>query len=185
MNVLDIILMILILVSAISGFSNGFFIELASIASIILGIWAAVSFSGIIERWLSHFINWSPESLRLIAFILIFIIVVIIVHLIARIFEQTIRAIALGIFSRLAGGLLGALKGAFILSLLLIVITQIEYYTVTIIPPKTKEESKLYGPIDNFAPNILPFLKKYQHPGPHENERIVPVISKFNVKQAS
>jgi membrane protein required for colicin V production len=169
MNVLDIILLILILAAAVSGFSNGFFVELASIASIILGIWAAIAFSDIVQGWLSHIIHWSPSSLKLVAFILIFILVVIIVHLIARTFENTIRAIALGIFSRLAGAVVGALKGAFILSVLLLVVTKIESYTTTIIPEKTKKESKLYGPIDNFAPNILPFLKKYKESGPSDN----------------
>jgi membrane protein required for colicin V production len=166
MNVLDIILLILILAAAVSGFSKGFFIELASIASLILGIWAAIGFSDIVQQWLSHILSWSPSSLKLIAFILIFIIVVIIVHLIAKLFENAIQAIALGIFSRLAGAVLGALKGAFILSVLLLVVTKIESFTTTIIPEQTKKESKLYGPIDNFAPNILPFLKKYKETNP-------------------
>jgi membrane protein required for colicin V production len=169
MNILDLILLILILAAAISGFSNGFFVELASVAAIILGIWAAIGLSGIVQRWLSHILSWSPSSLKLIAFILIFIIVVIIVHLIARFFEGAIKAIALGIFSRLAGAVVGALKGAFIISVLLIVVAKIEYYTTTIIPEKTKKESKLYEPIDNLAPNILPFLKNYKEPNQTKN----------------
>jgi membrane protein required for colicin V production len=166
MNLLDIILLILILAAAVSGFSNGFFVELASVVSLILGIWAAILFSDIVQRWLSHIFTWSPSSLKLVAFILIFIIVIIIVHLIARFFEEAIRAIALGIFSRFAGAVLGALKGAFILSVLLLVVSKIESFTTTIIPEKTKKESKLYEPIDNFAPNILPFLKKYKESAP-------------------
>lgn len=164
MNVLDIILLILILVAAISGFSKGFFVELASIASLILGIWAAIEFSDIVQSWLSDIFTWNPSSIKLIAFIIIFIIVVIIVHLIARLFEKAIKAIALGIFSRLAGAVVGALKAAFIMSLLLIVVTKIEYYTTTIIPEETKRESKLYGPIENIAPNIFPLLKSFNKP---------------------
>ena len=92
-------------------------------------------------------------------FILIFVFVVLIVHLIASLTEKFVKAIALGIFSRLAGAIFGAFKAAFILSILMIIITKIENYTITIIPDKAKTESRLYGPIENMAPNILPFLK--------------------------
>jgi len=175
MNVLDVILLILILAAAISGFSKGFFVELASIASIILGIWAAIGFSGIVQRWISRMVTWSPTSIKLVAFIVIFLMVVILVHLIASFFEKGIRAIALGIFSRLGGAVLGALKGAFILSILLIIVTRIEYYTTTIIPDETKKESKLYGPIAKFAPNILPFLNSYKEPGPPRGDNTIPI----------
>jgi membrane protein required for colicin V production len=65
----------------------------------------------------------------------------------------------MSILSRLAGALFGVLKTAFILSILMIVIVKIENFTITIIPEKAKAESKFYGPIENMAPNILPFLK--------------------------
>ena len=44
MNLLDVILLILLLAAAISGYTKGFFIELASVVSLILGIWAGVDF---------------------------------------------------------------------------------------------------------------------------------------------
>lgn len=159
MNVVDIVLIVLIIAAAINGFVKGFFIELASIASLILGIWAAVEFTDLVQQWLSNYLHWSIDSIRLAAFILIFVFVVLIVHLIASLTEKFVKAIALGIFSRLAGAIFGAFKAAFILSILMIIITKIENYTITIIPDKAKTESRLYGPIENMAPNILPFLK--------------------------
>ena len=159
MNVVDIILVVLIAGAAINGFVKGFFVELASIASLILGIWAAVEFSGLVQQWLSKYLNWSNDSMRLAAFILIFVFVVILVHLIATLTEKFVKAIALSIFSRLAGAIFGALKAAFILSILMIIVSKIENFTITIIPEKAKIESRFYGPIENMAPNILPFLK--------------------------
>ena len=159
MNVLDIVLVILIVGAAINGFVKGFFVELASVVSLILGIWAAVEFSGLVQNWLSKYLTWSNDSMRLAAFILIFVFVVIVVHLIATLTEKFVQAIALSIFSRVAGFIFGALKAAFILSILMIIITKIENFTITIIPEKSKMESRLYGPIENMAPNILPFLK--------------------------
>lgn len=159
MNVLDIVLVVLIVGAAINGFMKGFFVELASIVSLILGIWAGVEFSAVVQQWLSKYLTWSSDSMRLTAFILIFVFVVILVHLIATLTEKFVKAIALSIFSRLAGAIFGALKAAFVLSILMIIITKIENFTITIIPEKSKMESRLYGPIENMAPNILPFLK--------------------------
>jgi membrane protein required for colicin V production len=159
MNVLDIVLLVILIAAAISGFVKGFFVELASIVSLILGIWAAVEFSGFVQQWLSNYVHWSINSMRLVAFILIFIFVVIVVHLIATLTEKFVKAIALSIFSRLAGAVFGVLKSAFILSILMIIVVKIENFTISIIPDKLKAESKLYGPIENMAPNILPFLK--------------------------
>jgi membrane protein required for colicin V production len=166
MNVVDIILIILIVGAAVNGFTKGFFVELASIVSLILGIWAGVEFSDFVQHWLSKYFNWSHDTMRLAAFVLIFVFVVILIHLIATLTEKFVKAIALSIFSRLAGAIFGAIKAAFILSVLMIIITKIEGFTVTIIPEKAKAESKLYGPIENMAPNILPFLKTENDPEP-------------------
>ena len=159
MNVIDSILILIFVAAAINGFVKGFFIELASIVSLILGIWAAVKFSGLVQVWLAGYFDWSADVMKLVAFILIFIFVVLVVHLVATLTEKFVRAIALSFFSRLGGAVIGLLKTAFILSIIMIVIFKIENLTGRIIPEKAKSESRLYGPIENIAPNILPFLK--------------------------
>jgi len=173
MNLLDIILLILLLAAAISGFTKGLFVELASVISLILGIWAGVDFSPVVQVWLSKFLSWSPGNLKLLAFIIIFLVVVITVHLVANVFEKTIRAFALGTLSRIGGAVFGALKAAFFISILLLLISNLEHYTTTLIPEKAKSESKLYRPIENFAPRILPFLKSYQKTTPSDRENPV------------
>jgi membrane protein required for colicin V production len=47
MNYIDIIIGIVLIVSAISGFRKGLIVEVASLAALILGIWGAIHFSGI------------------------------------------------------------------------------------------------------------------------------------------
>lgn len=113
--------------------------------------------------------------MRLAAFILIFVFVVILVHLIATLTEKFVKAIALSIFSRLAGAIFGALKAAFVLSILMIIISKIENFTITIIPEKSKMESRLYDPIENMAPNILPFLKAEKEPTPPQPSKNVTI----------
>jgi membrane protein required for colicin V production len=166
MNVIDIILVVLLAAAAINGFVKGFFVELASIASLILGIWAAVEFSDFVRYWMSKYLHWSTDAMRLMSFILIFVFVVIVVHLIATLTEKFVAAISLSIFSRLAGAIFGTLKAAFILSILMIIIIKIENVTIVLIPENAKKGSVLYDPIENIAPNILPFLKA-------EKERLI------------
>ncbi len=141
MNIIDSVIIIILVAAAINGFVKGFFVELASVASLILGIWAAVEFSGFIQKWLSRYLDWSPEMMRIVAFILIFIFVVLVIHLVATLTEKFVRAIALSIFSRLAGAVFGIIKAAFILSILMLLILKIEGFTGTIIPQKQKAGS--------------------------------------------
>lgn len=160
MNIVDLILIIILMAAAVRGFVKGFFVEFASVAAIILGILCAMMFSVYLKNWLSGMVSWRPDVIRTIAFLIIFISVVIVVHLVANALEQFVRAVALGILSRLGGAVFGVIKTAFILSFLMYIIMRIEYYDVTIIPKKPKSESKYWTPIEKLAPNIFPFLRE-------------------------
>ncbi len=159
MNIVDVILIIILLAAAVRGFVKGFFVEFASVAAIVLGVLCAMLFSVYLQNWLSHTVSWRPGTIKTVAFILIFISVVIVVHLIANALEKFVRAIALGILSRIGGSIFGVIKTAFILSFIMYLVTLVEAYDVTIIPKEPKSQSKYYTPIEKLAPNLLPFLK--------------------------
>ena len=160
MNIVDVILIIILVAAAIRGFVKGFFVEFASVAAIVLGILCAMMFSGYLKIWLTGVVSWQPGTIKAVAFFIIFISVLIVVHLIANALEQFVRAIALGILSRLGGAVFGVIKTAFILSFLMYVVARIEAYEVTIIPKEPKAKSKYYAPIEKLAPNIFPFLRE-------------------------
>jgi membrane protein required for colicin V production len=160
MNIVDLILIIILIAAAIRGFVKGFFVEFASVAALILGIVCAMMFSGYVRNWLTGVVSWRPETIKTIAFVIIFISVVIAVHLIANALEKFVRAIAMGILSRLGGAVFGVIKTAFILSFLMYVIARIEAFDVTIIPKEPKSRSKYYAPIEKLAPNLFPFLRE-------------------------
>jgi len=160
MNWLDLILGILLVLAIYRGFKKGIFVEIASIAALVLGVWIAVEFSGLTESWIRDELKWSSNHLELIAFIVTFILVVILVHVVARLADRLFKAIALGILTRLSGMVIGLLKTAFILSIFLVIVEKVEFYTTDIIPAKVKRSSILYSPVKNFAPNVLPFFFK-------------------------
>ncbi len=158
MNVLDIILIIPILWLMYRGFTKGFIIELASLAALVLGIWAAIHFSWYTAGVLDDYIDISKKYLSIISFIVTFILVVILVYFVGRLVEKFVSIIALGFVNKLFGAVFGILKAAFILSLLIFIINSMDTRK-TIITEKLREGSLLYHPVERLVPTIIPRLK--------------------------
>jgi membrane protein required for colicin V production len=165
MNYLDIILIVPLAYGAIRGFSKGFIIELASLASLILGVFIAVIISDIIGQMAESIIDWNPIVVKIVAFIIAFALVVIIVHLLAKSIEKIIKIAGLGLFNRIAGLGAGLIKMVFFVSVVLILLNNIKLTAgKKIISDERRENSLLYNKIEGFAFFILPeadFLKKY------------------------
>lgn len=164
MNYVDLVLGILLVLSAINGFSKGFVEELAGLVALILGIWVAIHFSDIVGKFLIATFKITFEHFTVVAFIITFLIVVIIVHIIGAFFNRLVKIVRLGFLNRLAGLAFGAIKGALILSVFLVVFDKIDNDT-HIIPKEKKAQSKLYIPIRNFAPGVFPFLDFWKETG--------------------
>ncbi len=157
MNYLDIVLVILLFLSAINGFSKGFVKELAGLIALILGIWAAIHFSDWVAGYLSDHLHFTFQNLSIVAFLLTFVAVVILVHLTGSLIGKLIHSVSLGFLNRLAGFAFGIIKGMLILSMLLVVFHKIDE-DVHIISASVKADSRLYNPVRNFAPDVFPFL---------------------------
>jgi membrane protein required for colicin V production len=160
MNIVDIILIVILIAGAINGFIKGFFVEFASVAAIVLGVLCAMLFSPSLIREMHGLVSWSTTTIKVISYLVIFISVVVVVHVIANLLEKSVRAVALGSLSRVAGAVFGVVKTVFILSLLMYIIGRIEALDVTIIPKGPRHESKYYAPIERLVPNLFPFLKE-------------------------
>ena len=157
MNYIDIILGLLILFSAISGFRKGLVSEVVALAALILGIWGAIEFSYITTEFLTDNFNFETKHLNLISFIITFIIIVILVHITGSAVNKLVKTAMLGFVNKLAGMAFGILRSALILSVLLLVFDKIDE-DVEILSPSTKQESRLYTPLRNFAPSLFPFI---------------------------
>lgn len=157
MNYIDIILGILLILSAFNGFSKGFVEELAGLVALVLGIWGAIHFSDFAATYLTENMNFTFRHLSIVAFIITFVIVVILVHLTGMLVTKVVKAAKLGFLNRLAGFGFGIIKGALILSVLLVVFNKIDK-DVHILSSGARAESKLYEPILKFAPGVFPFL---------------------------
>lgn len=157
MNYIDIVLGILLVLSAINGFRKGLIAELASLAALILGIWGAIEFSDVTSDFLVENFNLKSEHLNIISFVVTFVVIVILVHIVGGVVNKMVETVMLGFLNKLAGMIFGIVKAALILSIILVVFDKIDK-DIQILSPEAKSESRMYEPIRNLAPSLFPFI---------------------------
>ncbi len=157
---LDIILVIPIIWFAWKGFKKGLIIELASLAALVLGIFAAWHFSDYTEGILVEKFDLQSEYLHIIAFALTFIIVVILTHLTGKLLESIVKLVMLGFVNKLAGLVFGTLKIALILSGIFYILSMTDI-SGKLISKETKEKSLLYEPVASLIYIIMPVVEDF------------------------
>ncbi len=159
MNTVDIILSLVLLYGLVRGFFRGLLAELASLVGIVAGIYGAVHFSHFIGSFLSHYIEWKPQYLNLVAFALTFILIVFLISLAGKMMTKIAAFAALGIVNKLLGGIFGLIKSAFVASVI-IMFFKATNERIEVVKDKTLEDSILYEPVEVIAPIILPSIIK-------------------------
>lgn len=158
MNFLDIIFVIPIVWFAYQGFKRGLIIELSSLLALILGIYAALYFSGYAADFLINNMDLNSKYVPVASFVLTFIAVVIIVYFIGKVLEKIVNMVALGFLNKLAGSFFGILKAVVVLSIALLIINQ---FNDDLISRQKKKSSFLYGPISTIAPVLWQNLEDF------------------------
>jgi len=156
MNWLDIVILLPLAGGLVSGYKNGLIGEVASLAGLILGIWGAIKFSG----WTAGLIeqlHWETPYIHVIAFIITFLVIVILMQVLSRLISKLMEAMLLGWVNRLAGIVVGLLKALLFTGVLLFVINYLDDRR-TLLPDEVKTNSKLYEPVSQLVPTLLPFL---------------------------
>ena len=148
-EVIDIIFVVLIVIFMIRCAIRGFVSEFMSVASVVLGLLAALYLfrnggefirSSFMQGDVWHF----PE---VIAFIAIFVIVFIVIKIIGSLLNDIIEGIRLGGLDRFLGIFFGIAQGLVVVSLVLFVLR---------IQPVFDPEPLLYNSL--FAERILPLI---------------------------
>ncbi len=117
MSTADIILIILALGAAWSGYKEGFLMELISLAAIILGVFGGFKLMGEGMIFLQERFHADKTTLPYISFIIIFVIIVIGVQLLGKMVKNSIDKSFLGSVDQSMGAALGAFKMLFMLSI--------------------------------------------------------------------
>ncbi|HEX8562335.1 MAG TPA: CvpA family protein [Flavobacterium sp.] len=157
---IDFVLGALLVYGIVRGLWNGFFVEFASLLSLLVGIWAAIKFSHIIRAIIEGHVSWNPRTIQLAAFALTFIVVVIGISLLAKFFTTIANFAGLGIFNKLAGAFFGLLKMTLILSVTLNLFAKLNSGEGLLSHEKT-EKSLFYNPIRKTAAWIYPSIENW------------------------
>lgn len=158
MNYIDIIILAFIGWALFRGFKNGLFIELASIAALVLGIWGSIRFSWFTQEKLVEYFDMQGQYLGLTAFIITFIVIVVLIHFLARAMDKLMKAVALGFAVRILGMVFAVLKTVLIMSILFVVLNTFNQ-KAKFLPEEKISESVLYTPIADFAPLLFPIIE--------------------------
>ena len=157
MNYLDIIITVSLLYGLIKGFSNGIIKEVTSLLALFIGVYVAINFSEFLEPKFINVLAGYQEFVPVLAFGVLFLVSVLCVKALGFVVDKLTKALALGVFSRLFGGVFGCLKVVILFSFLLFFITD-----YNLIDKQTKEDSVLFDPLSDVAKIITPQLKKHQ-----------------------
>lgn len=157
MNWIDLVIVIILGMSMVSGFINGLVKEVASLAALILGIWGAIRFSGYTAAKLYDFFDMTGQYVGIIAFLITFGIIVVVIHFIGILADRIVDAVALGFLNRLLGIVFGLLKSVLIMSVIFVVLNAIDTRR-PFLPKQKIEESIFYNPVSDIAPVIFPII---------------------------
>jgi len=159
MNTFDVIISALLLFGFIRGLFKGLFVEIASLISLIAGIYGAIHFSYFVGNFLASRVTWDEKYITIVSFAITFGIIVLVIALLGKLFTKIADFASLGLLNKLLGGVFGALKLGLILSIVLLVFNKLNN-NIPFISNTQQEASILYEPVKNLAPALFPnFLK--------------------------
>ena len=157
MAVLDIILSVLLVYGIYKGFSKGLLVEIASLLSLLVGLYGAIHFSFFAENWLETKMDWDAKYIQIVAFAITFLGLVFLVSLVGKIVTKIIDAAQLGLLNKIAGAAFGLAKITLIVSVIINLFSKLND-TITFVDQDTLTNTILYTKVKNFAPTIFPSI---------------------------
>lgn len=156
MNYLDIIIILPIIYLGWKGLKKGIIIEIFTLLALLVGIYAAVHFADQTSTWLKKNVQDVPY-LPVVSFVLTFLGAGALVFFGGKALEKVVSIASLGFMNKTAGAIFGAIKGALIVSVLLVALESIDDKK-EFIPNKLRKESLLYEPILSISKKIYPSI---------------------------
>lgn len=154
MSTADIIIIIILILGAYSGFKKGLILELIAIAAFILAIVGGFKLLHTGMDYVSRAYDGFGNFLPFVAFLVLFVLILIVVNMIGKIFKKIIDWTPLGVVDNLAGAILGVAKWALALSIILWVMSGLNVH----MPEYFTENSRVMPFISGFASQVGDFI---------------------------
>lgn len=159
MNTLDIVLLLLLLPGLMRGLFKGFLEQAVSLVGLVLSVYLAYHFSGVVCGYLKEYISVSETVQHVIAFALVLTVALIGVVALAKLLAGVARMAALGWLDRLLGLVFALTLSTLILSILIILFDTVNVKFEFVKSP-VLEESVLYGTFKDLGYFVFPYLKQ-------------------------
>lgn len=153
MNIFDFIIFLPIVFGFIFGLFKGFVHELVSFLAFFAALLAAAVFTPVVKPLLVHLLSVSEKTGSVFAYILVFAGTIIAMFLSSKFIEKLISKIHMKWANSFAGGILGALKFAIIISVLMNVFDAFDS-RFHVAKQEKKDASIGYYPILKIAPSF-------------------------------
>jgi membrane protein required for colicin V production len=151
--IVDIVIGVILIWGAISGFRKGLISSLASFVAIIAGALAAYYGSDAIAAQLVGKVDWSQKQIAVASFAIAFLGVVLLVHLLAKMLGKILDLVALGFVNKISGAVFGALKNALLITFLIFGLKGFGNW----IPEDLDDDCVIYPAVESIAPLVLPY----------------------------
>lgn len=138
--ILDIIVVIAVAFGFYTGYSRGLIKTVFDTLSLVIGVVAALKLSPVVIGILEGFISTNPAITFLIGIVLTFIVVMALIRFIGRKLEDVFEAANINFINQIAGGGVQALFFAFLLSMALWLMNNLN-----VLNPSIKESSITYS----------------------------------------
>ena len=150
MKTLDVILLIPLVFGAVAGFRKGLLIELIGIIAFVVAIIAGFKLMEVGITILTDYIEGYSELLPFLSFLIIFLAIILLINMLGRLLKKMIDMTLLGGFDKAAGGIVGLVKWAIGVSILLWLCVN---FGIEL--PGEDEELVLYPFLVELGPNII------------------------------
>ena len=160
MATLDIILLVCFLPGIIRGLSKGFLEQALALVGIVLSVWAAFRFSGLVATWLKPYVDFSETTVNVIAFALILIVMSLVVLLVAKLLTKVVEMAMMGWLDKLLGLVFALAVNALVIGVFIVLFDTINV-KFNLVKPEVLDGSVVYTALRDLCYLVFPYLKSF------------------------
>ncbi|NVJ48039.1 MAG: CvpA family protein [Cytophagia bacterium] len=153
MKTLDVILLIPLVFGAFLGFKKGLLLEIVGVLAFILAIIGGFKLMETGMVYLSEYFEDFGQLLPFISFLIIFLAIILLINMLGKLLKKMIDMTLLGGFDKFAGAILGLVKWAIGVSILLWLVNN---FGIEL--PGQEEELVLYPFLTELGPKLIASL---------------------------
>ena len=160
MATLDIILLCCFIPGIIRGISKGFLEQALALAGVILSVWAAFRFSGLVCTWLKPYLEFSETTLNVISFALILVAMSLLVLLVAKLLTKVAEMAMLGWLDKTLGLVFALAVNALVIGVVIILFDTVNT-KFALVKSEVLDGSIVYTSLRDLSYLVFPYLKSF------------------------